>query len=103
MKFIHAADLHIDSPLHGLEQYAGAPVERVRTATRDALERLVQLCLDEAVAFLIVAGDVFDHDWKDFNTALFVVRQFQRLDKAGIRVLVIRGNHDSKADTSLKA
>lgn len=103
MKFIHAADLHIDSPLRGLEAYAGAPVERVRHATRDALRRLVQLCLDEQAAFLIVAGDLFDHDWKDFNTALFVVHQFQILDKAGIPVLVIRGNHDSKAETSLKA
>lgn len=103
MKFIHAADLHIDSPLRGLEAYEGAPVDRVRHATRDALQRLVQLCLDEQADFLIVAGDLFDHDWKDFNTALFVVNQFQILDKAGIRVLVIRGNHDSKAETSLKA
>lgn len=103
MKFIHAADLHIDSPLRGLEAYAGAPVERVRHATRDALRRLVQLCLDEHAAFLIVAGDLFDHDWKDFNTALFVVHQFQILDKAGIPIFVIRGNHDSKAETSLKA
>ncbi len=103
MKFIHAADLHIDSPLRGLEAYEGAPVERVRHATRDALKRLVQLCLDEQADFLIVAGDLFDHDWKDFNTALFVVNQFQELIKRGVRVLAIRGNHDSKAETSLKA
>jgi DNA repair exonuclease SbcCD nuclease subunit len=103
MKFIHAADLHIDSPLRGLEAYEGAPVERVRNATRDALRRLVQLCLEEQADFLIVAGDLFDHDWKDFNTALFVVDQFQKLVKDGIRILVIRGNHDSVAETSLKA
>lgn len=102
-KFIHAADLHIDSPLRGLEAYAGAPVDRVRHATRDALQRLVQLCLDERAAFLIVAGDLFDHDWKDFNTALFVVHQLQDLIKRGVGVYVIRGNHDSKAETSLKA
>lgn len=102
MKFIHAADLHIDSPLRGLEGYAGAPVERVRNATREALVRLVQLCLDEQAAFLIVAGDLFDHDWKDFNTALFVVKQFQILDRAGIPVYVIRGNHDSRAEMTLQ-
>lgn len=102
MKFIHAADLHIDSPLRGLEAYEGAPVERVRHATRAALARLVQLCLDEQAAFLIVAGDLFDHDWKDFNTALYVVKQFQILDRAGIPVLVIRGNHDSRAEMSLQ-
>ena len=103
MKFIHAADLHIDSPLRGLEAYEGAPVERVRNATREALRRLVQLCLNERADFLIVAGDLFDHDWKDFNTALFVVNQFQELIKQGIGVLVIRGNHDSEAESSLKA
>lgn len=102
MKFIHAADLHIDSPLRGLEAYQGAPVDRVRHATRDALARLVQLCLDEQAAFLIVAGDLFDHDWKDFNTALYVVNQFQILDRAGVRVFAIRGNHDSREEMSLK-
>ncbi|MDB5390147.1 MAG: yhaO [Planctomycetaceae bacterium] len=102
MKFIHAADLHIDSPLRGLEAYQGAPVDRVRHATRDALSRLVQLCLDEQAAFLIVAGDLFDHDWKDFNTALYVVSQFQILDRAGIPIFAIRGNHDSREEMTLK-
>ncbi len=102
MKFIHAADLHIDSPLRGLEGYAGAPVERVRNATREALDQLVELCLTEKASFLIVAGDLFDHDWKDFNTALFVVKRFQRLNNAGIPVYVIRGNHDSRAEMSLQ-
>jgi exonuclease SbcD len=102
MKFIHAADLHIDSPLRGLEAYQGAPVDRVRHATRDALARLVQLCLEEQAAFLIVAGDLFDHDWKDFNTALYVVNQLQILDRAGIPVFAIRGNHDSREEMSLK-
>ena len=40
-RFIHASDLHIDSPLRGLDRYEGAPVERLRTATRSTLERLV--------------------------------------------------------------
>ena len=102
MKFMHASDLHIDSPLRGLAGYAGAPVERVRHATREALVRLVDLCLDQQAAFLIVAGDLFDHDWKDFNTALFVVKQFQRLDREGVPVYVIRGNHDSRAEMSLQ-
>jgi exonuclease SbcD len=60
------------------------------------------LCLDEQAAFLIVAGDLFDHDWKDFNTALYVVNQFQILDRAGISVIAIRGNHDSREEMSLK-
>lgn len=102
MKFIHAADLHIDSPLRGLERYEGAPAERVRHATRAALEKLVRICLDERVSFLVVAGDLFDYDWRDFSTALFVVRQFQLLDRQNIPVFLIRGNHDSRDEMSFK-
>lgn len=102
MKFVHAADLHIDSPLRGLDEYPGAPVEQVRLAPRAALEKLVRLCLEEQVSFLVIAGDLFDYDWRDFNTALFVVNQFRRLEREGIPVFMIRGNHDSREEMSLK-
>ena len=102
MKFVHAADLHIDSPLRGLEHYEGAPVERVRLATRSALENLVKVCIEEEASFLVVAGDLFDYDWRDFNTALFVVKQIQLLKRNGIAVYVIRGNHDSRDEMSYR-
>ena len=71
MRFIHASDLHIDSPLRGLDRYDGAPVERLRSATRSALERLVDRALAERVDFLLLAGDIYDRDWQDFHTGLF--------------------------------
>ena len=64
-KFIHAADVHLDSPLKGLARYEGAPAQRIRSATRRALERLVQVAIDEAVAFVVFAGDIFDGDWRE--------------------------------------
>jgi DNA repair exonuclease SbcCD nuclease subunit len=100
MKFVHAADLHIDSPLRGLDAYDGAPVERVREATRRALTNLVQLCLDERAAFLVLAGDVFDGEWKDFNTGLFFLRELNRLRDAGTRVFLVRGNHDAASEVT---
>lgn len=96
-RFLHAADIHLDSPLRGLSRYEGAPVEALRNATRRALENLVQMAIDEKVAFLVVAGDLYDGDWKDYNTAQFLVRQMSRLDKAGIPVVVISGNHDAQS------
>ncbi len=95
MRFVHAADIHLDSPLRGLENYPGAPVEQIRGATRTALVKLIDLCLAEQVDFLLIAGDVFDDDLKDFHTALFVVQQLRRLETAGIPVFLILGNHDS--------
>ena len=94
-KFLHAADLHIDSPLRGLETYSGAPVERMRRATREALENLISLALEQRVAFVIIAGDLFDRQWPDMNTGLWTAQQFRRLQQAEIPVYLIRGNHDA--------
>ncbi|MDX1487962.1 MAG: DNA repair exonuclease, partial [Acidiferrobacterales bacterium] len=94
-KFIHAADIHLDSPLKGLEQYEGAPVEEIRGATRRALENLVDLAIEREVDFVLIAGDLYDGDWKDHNTGLFFVAQMRRLREAGIPVVMISGNHDA--------
>lgn len=98
MKFIHTADLHLDSPLRGLSSYADAPAERLRTATRDAFHNLVSRAIDEQVDFMVIAGDVYDGDWKDFNTGLFFIRQMGRLRQAGISVFLLYGNHDAESE-----
>ncbi|HET9931307.1 MAG TPA: DNA repair exonuclease, partial [Polyangiaceae bacterium] len=95
MKFVHAADLHIDSPLRGLERYQGAPVEIIRGATRRAVEHLVDLCLEEGVKLLVLCGDLYDGDWKDYSTGLFFCQQMARLREADVVVAWIRGNHDA--------
>jgi DNA repair exonuclease SbcCD nuclease subunit len=97
VKFLHAADLHLDSPLRGLERYDGAPVEQLRGATRRAMENLVDLCLAEEVDFVVLAGDLYDGDWRDYSTALFFSAQLSRLRAANIRVYWLRGNHDAQS------
>ena len=96
MRFLHASDLHIDSPLRGLDRYNGAPVERLRTATRSALERLVDKALTERVDFVLFAGDIYDRDWQDFHTGLFFREQMVRLGRVNIRVFIVQGNHDAQ-------
>jgi len=100
MKFIHAADLHLDSRLEGLARYEGAPVDELRGATRRALENLVALAIEEQVAFVLIAGDVYDGDWRDYNTGLYFARQMTRLREARIPVVMIRGNHDAESQIS---
>ncbi|HEX9294685.1 MAG TPA: DNA repair exonuclease [Polyangiaceae bacterium] len=95
MKFVHAADLHLDSPLRGLARYEGAPLQAIRGATRRAFENLIDLCLEEGAAFLLLAGDIFDGNWKDYSTGLFFAAQLARLRMADIAVVLIRGNHDA--------
>ncbi|MCK6535398.1 MAG: DNA repair exonuclease [Polyangiaceae bacterium] len=95
MKLVHAADLHLDSPLLGLERYDGAPVHRLRNATREAFENLVKLCIDESAALLLLAGDLYDGNWRDYSTGLFFAAGMSKLRRAGVRVVWIRGNHDA--------
>lgn len=101
-RFIHAADPHLDSPLQGLEAREGAPVELLRGATRRAFENLVQLAIDEGIAFMVIAGDVYDGDWKDYSTGLFFRGQMVKLFQRGISVYLIAGNHDAASVISKK-
>jgi DNA repair exonuclease SbcCD nuclease subunit len=92
-RFIHAADVHLDSPLRGLDRYPGAPVDRLRVATREAFANLIDLALEETVDLIVLAGDLYDGDQDDYNTALFLTAQLRRLGE--IPVVILQGNHDA--------
>jgi DNA repair exonuclease SbcCD nuclease subunit len=94
-RFLHAADIHLDSPLKGLEAYQDAPFEQIRQAARRAFDNLVQLALEEKAAFVLLAGDLYDCDWKDYNTGIYFVSRMGQLRDAGIRVFIVSGNHDA--------
>jgi DNA repair exonuclease SbcCD nuclease subunit len=94
-RFLHAADIHLDSPLLKLDRYDGAPVEAFRCATRRAFDNLVELAIREQVRFVLIAGDLYDGDCRDFNTPLYFRRQMEKLRTQAIRVLIIQGNHDA--------
>lgn len=94
-RFIHAADPHLDSPMIGLKSREDAPAGALRSATRRAFQDLVRLAIAEEIDFLVIAGDLYDRDWKDYNTGLFLRNEMSRLRDAGIPVYMIYGNHDA--------
>lgn len=96
MLIIHAADIHLDSPLAGLASRAGERASDLVGATRRAFTALVDHAIEIDASLLLIAGDLYDGDWKDFSTGLFFVSEMARLDRAGIRVGVIKGNHDAE-------
>ncbi len=98
MKFLHAADIHLDSPLTGLTSYPGVPVDLIRAATRDAFTNLVDIAIEEAVDFMIIAGDLYDGSWKDYNTGIHFCREMGRLNKVDIPVYLLFGNHDAESE-----
>ena len=95
MRFIHAADLHLDSPLTGLRERAGSRAEDLAGATQRAFREMIQFAIDEKVDLVLIAGDIFDGDWSDYKSGLEFIAGLADLDKAGIRVAMIRGNHDA--------
>ncbi|WP_430451468.1 metallophosphoesterase family protein [Rhodopirellula europaea] len=94
-RILHAADIHLDSPLQKLDAYEDAPVDEIREASRRALENMTDLAIEEQVDLVVIAGDLYDGDWPDQNTGLFFVKQATRLVNHKIHVAVIRGNHDA--------
>ncbi len=95
MKFVHAADLHLDSPLLALSRREPRQVERMRRASREAFERMIDLCIEREVALLVLAGDLYDHDRPNMQIAVFLRSQLKRLEQKGIRAVIIKGNHDA--------
>ena len=94
-RFIHTADIHLDSPLRSLSLRNPDLAGLIGDATRQALVAIVDLCLEEQVNALIIAGDLYDGDQTSMKTARFLATQMQRLNEAGISVYKIRGNHDA--------
>ena len=96
-RFIHAADIHLDSPLRGMSRHEGSAAERIRLATREAFDNLINLAIEEEVGFVVIAGDLYDGDWRDFQTGLFFSHQMGRLGEAGIDAFLLYGNHDAES------
>jgi DNA repair protein SbcD/Mre11 len=95
-KFLHAADLHLDSPLLGLAAKSTDFAERVEEASRRAFDNLVDLAITESCRFVVFAGDIFDRDLRNMRTGLFFVSRIRRLTEAGIGVFMVLGNHDAE-------
>jgi DNA repair exonuclease SbcCD nuclease subunit len=98
--FVHAADIHLDSPLAGLSRKDEAFSELVRGATRRAFSNVVDLAIEEGAAFVVIAGDLYDGTWKDQATGQFAIRELARLTRHGIRAVVLFGNHDAESRVS---
>lgn len=95
LRFVHTADIHLDSPPRSLVLRNSELAELVGDASRQAFAAIVDLCLAERVDALVVAGGLYDGDQTSMKTARFLASQMTRLHRAGVRVYMIRGNHDA--------
>ena len=99
-RFVHAADLHLDTPFEGVAKAAPEIGEALREASLEALDRLVTLTLDEGAAFLVLAGDIYDGAERGVRAQLRLRRALERLSEHGVRTFLVHGNHDPLAGWS---
>jgi exonuclease SbcD len=100
--FIHAADLHLDSPLRGLANYSEDLASIARGATRRAFSQLIDEAIERQVDFIIIAGDVADGGWNDVQTGTFFIRESARAAQKGIPSYLLWGNHDAESHVTRK-
>jgi len=96
-RFIHTADVHLDSPLKSLAVKEADAAALVANATRQSFERTVDICIEEEVDALLIAGDLYDGTLHSMKTAAFFTHEMRRLAKSGIHVYMVRGNHDAES------
>ncbi|MGY9038445.1 MAG: metallophosphoesterase family protein [Rhodobacterales bacterium] len=96
VRILHTADLHLDSPLRSLAMKDDRLAAQVRSASRQALETMVQYCIDEDVAAFLISGDLYDGQERSAKTAAYLAAQMHRLAQAGVQVFYIKGNHDAE-------
>ncbi len=94
LKFVHTADLHLDTPFKGLSQWNPELAERLKDSTYRALINIIDLCIKEKADFLLVAGDVFDSENASLAAQIRFINELQRLTAQRIPVYFICGNHD---------
>lgn len=102
-KFLHCADIHLDSPLKGIDSRIQGDegteyLETIRQATRHAFQNMVNLAIKEEVAFVVIAGDIFDGNLKDMKTGFRFIEHLSRLKRSGIHTYLVLGNHDAQCE-----
>lgn len=94
IRFIHTADLHLDSPFKGMTGLSATALQTVRNSTFAAFDRLIDYAVDSQPDFVVIVGDVYDGEDRSLRAQLKFQKGMERLQEAGIPVIVSYGNHD---------
>jgi DNA repair protein SbcD/Mre11 len=94
LRFIHAADLHLDSPFRGIGEASAALRERLQSATLAALRRIVDHTIESKADFIVIAGDIYDSKDRNLRALVSFRKEMERLAERNIPVFLVHGNHD---------
>ncbi|MFB7302999.1 metallophosphoesterase family protein [Heyndrickxia sporothermodurans] len=94
IRFIHTADLHLDSPFKGLQYLPNSIFKRIQESTFSAFTKIVDNAISMNVDFVLICGDLYDGEDRSIKAQARLRRQMERLQEAGIEAFVLYGNHD---------
>jgi DNA repair exonuclease SbcCD nuclease subunit len=94
LRFVHAADLHLDSPFRGIGDASASLKEQLQAATLGALGRVVDHTIESQSDFLVIAGDIYDSKDRNLRALVSFRKEMERLAERNIPVFIVHGNHD---------
>ncbi|HIY93259.1 metallophosphoesterase family protein [Companilactobacillus sp. HBUAS56275] len=94
MRFLHAADLHLDTPFVGISDFSKELQTKLKASTYESAQKLFRVALEQKVDFVILAGDIFDDTDSSLKAQMFLKSEFEKLNQANIKVFMVYGNHD---------
>ncbi len=94
VKFLHIADLHLDSPFTGLKSLPKPIYEKIKEASFHSFQETIKRAIAEQVDFVLIAGDVYDKEERSIKAQVQFYKEMKRLEEAKIDVFLIHGNHD---------
>ncbi|MCT7718613.1 MAG: DNA repair exonuclease [Lactobacillus iners] len=94
MKFLHIADVHLDSPFLGLSFLPSELFCQIKNAIQLSFEKAVNFAIDHDVDLVLLAGDTFDSIHPTPQSKIFFANQIKRLVDRQIQVVMVLGNHD---------
>ncbi len=92
--FIHAADLHLDTPFSGIGRVDQILQQTLKDASLIAFDNLIRAAIDQRVDFVLLAGDIYDGVEHGVRAQARFIKGMQDLAVHGIRCFFIHGNHD---------
>ncbi len=94
IKFIHASDLHLDTPFEGLKILDPKISDMLKDASLTAWDRLIDLAISDEVDFVVLAGDIYDGRSRGVRARSRLLNGLRQLSEHSIKVFIVQGNHD---------
>lgn len=91
MKFIHIADLHLDTPLVSLRNNRDL-IKKRRTEQRQVFSDIINKIKAENIEYLFISGDLFEQKFVEKNTIDFLISNFELIPNT--KIFISPGNHD---------